>query len=130
MKRREGGLTRGERRTLAWLGAAALIGLAAALWQQQQPSRVLKEGVPAQAAEWSHALSAARQVDVNTADVAELERLPGVGPALAARIVAYRMRQGPFASVDEVARVSGIGPKTLAALAGYLTIEQGHRTNE
>lgn len=55
-------------------------------------------------------------VDLNTADVAALDSLPGVGPATATRIVEDREENGPFASVDDLARVSGIGPKKLEAL--------------
>ncbi|MDC4232816.1 ComEA family DNA-binding protein [Actinomyces sp. B33] len=49
-------------------------------------------------------------VDLNTADAAALESLDGVGPALAARIVAHREAHGPFASVGDVDDVPGIGP--------------------
>ncbi|HEX5724417.1 MAG TPA: helix-hairpin-helix domain-containing protein [Longimicrobiaceae bacterium] len=56
-------------------------------------------------------------VDLNTAGAAELERLPGVGPALAARIVEWRARNGRFRSPAELAEVPGIGPKTAERLA-------------
>lgn len=52
-------------------------------------------------------------IDINTADAATLEALPGVGPALAQRIVAYRMAHGPFATVQDLDQVSGIGEKGL-----------------
>ena len=52
-------------------------------------------------------------VDINTADAAALEALPGIGPSLAAAIVEHRRRAGPFASVDEMIEVSGIGPVKL-----------------
>jgi competence protein ComEA len=55
-------------------------------------------------------------VNVNTATAAELESLPGVGPATATAIVDERTRNGPFASVDDLERVPGIGPAKLAAL--------------
>jgi len=48
-------------------------------------------------------------VDINHADAAELEGLPGIGPSLAARVIAGR----PFATVDDLAEVRGIGPATL-----------------
>ena len=52
-------------------------------------------------------------VDINTADAAALEALPGIGPSLAAAIIEHRRRAGPFASVDELIEVSGIGPVKL-----------------
>ncbi len=52
-------------------------------------------------------------VNLNTADAAALESLPGVGPALAARIIDWRSTNGPFTSIEELLQVSGIGAKTL-----------------
>ena len=61
-------------------------------------------------------------VDLNTATAADLETLPGVGPATAAAIVDDRTRNGPFASVDDLDRVPGIGPAKLAALRDQVTV--------
>lgn len=61
-------------------------------------------------------------VDVNRATAAELEELPGVGPATAAAIVVDRERNGPFASVDELDRVPGIGPAKLDALRDLVIV--------
>jgi competence protein ComEA len=57
-----------------------------------------------------------QSVDINRADAAGLEALPGIGPSLAAAIVEDRDRFGPFASVDDMDRVSGIGPATIERL--------------
>jgi competence protein ComEA len=57
-------------------------------------------------------------VDLNTATLAELDALPRVGPAMAARIVAKR----PFRRPDDLRRVSGIGPSTLRALKPLVTV--------
>jgi competence protein ComEA len=50
-------------------------------------------------------------LNLNTADAETLQTLPGVGPALAERIVAYRWEHGPFRTAEELLRVPGIGPK-------------------
>jgi competence protein ComEA len=61
-------------------------------------------------------------VNINTADEATLETLNGVGPVLAAAIIAYRTEHGPFASVDQLDEVSGIGPATLEDLRSQVTV--------
>jgi competence protein ComEA len=63
-----------------------------------------------------------RSIDLNAADASELEMLPGIGPALAARIVEYRETTGPFTSVDELADVSGITPRLQEELAALVVI--------
>ncbi|MFL5538234.1 MAG: ComEA family DNA-binding protein [Longimicrobiaceae bacterium] len=55
-------------------------------------------------------------VDLNRASAEELQRLPGIGPALAARIVAWRTAHGPFRSPGELVQVPGIGSKTATRL--------------
>ncbi len=59
-------------------------------------------------------------IDINAASATELEQLDGVGPATAAKIVAYREQNGPFTSVDELDAVSGIGEAKLAAIRAQL----------
>lgn len=58
-------------------------------------------------------------VNINTADVEELDELPEVGPSTAQKIVDYRQANGMFRSVDELEEVSGIGPKTLEKIKPF-----------
>lgn len=62
------------------------------------------------------------RVNINTAGRAELETLPGIGPALADRIIRYREEHGPFSSVDDLVNVSGIGDKRLEDLRDLATV--------
>lgn len=62
------------------------------------------------------------RVNINTADAEALDRLPGVGPVLAARIAAYRDAHGPFASVDALDDVSGVGPAVLEKVRAAATV--------
>ncbi|MGZ3521665.1 MAG: ComEA family DNA-binding protein [Vulcanimicrobiaceae bacterium] len=62
------------------------------------------------------------RVDLNDADVAALEELPGVGPALAERIVAYRNLNGPFESLDELSDVAGMTDRRLQQVAPFLIV--------
>ncbi len=61
-------------------------------------------------------------VSLNTADLAGLDSLPGVGPVLAQRILDWRSAHGRFTSVDELGEVSGIGEKLLAQLGPLVTL--------
>ncbi len=67
--------------------------------------------------------SAGAVVNINTADAAALDALPGVGPSTAAKIVADREANGPFTSADDLGRVSGIGPKKLEALKDFIRVQ-------
>lgn len=60
-------------------------------------------------------------ININSADAALLDELPGVGPATAQAIVTYRDQHGPFASVNGLEDVPGIGPAKVAALQGLAT---------
>ncbi|HET7822071.1 MAG TPA: ComEA family DNA-binding protein [Ornithinibacter sp.] len=62
------------------------------------------------------------KVPLNTADLAALDTLPGVGPVLAQRILDWRTEHGRFTSVDELGEVSGIGEKLLAQLSPLVTL--------
>ena len=62
-------------------------------------------------------------INVNTADVYDLQRLPGIGEKRAQDIIAYREEHGPFQTVDELTNVSGIGPVILENLREYAAVE-------
>ena len=62
-------------------------------------------------------------VDLNAADSEQLDTLPGIGPALAARIVAYRDEHGPFTKVEQLSNVKGIGARTLEKLRPLLVLQ-------
>ncbi|MHC5023073.1 MAG: ComEA family DNA-binding protein [Planctomycetota bacterium] len=66
------------------------------------------------------------RVDLNAADAAELTLLPGIGPRLAARIVADRAERGRFETVDDLERVHRIGPATVRRLRRQAIVEAGH----
>jgi competence protein ComEA len=64
------------------------------------------------------------QVNLNTAGVTELEKLPGVGPAMAQRILEYRQKNGGFKKIEDLMNVRGIGEASFLKLKPQITVTQ------
>lgn len=60
------------------------------------------------------------QLDINRADAAALQTLPGIGPVMAKRIIAHRVQNGYFKSFSDLQQVKGIGPATIAKLQSHI----------
>jgi competence protein ComEA len=65
------------------------------------------------------------RLDLNRATAEELQRLPGIGPTLAAQIVRTRERRGRFSSAEDLRTVAGIGPKKFDAIRDLVTVTEG-----
>jgi competence protein ComEA len=65
---------------------------------------------------------AAAAINLNTATVAQLEGLPGIGKSTAERIVEYRTKSGPFKKVEDLMNVRGIGEKSFLKLKPLITV--------
>ena len=96
--------------------AALVLLLAAAFAISPALSRAVASSRPASA------VSTADPIDVNQASAAELSLLPGVGPSLAAAIVADRESRGAFRRPQDLDRVRGIGPAILARILPHVTV--------
>lgn len=99
-----------------------LVNLAAPLADGEQvvvPSRSSAGGATA-ASPPAAGASPAAPLDLNTATAEQLDGLPGIGPATAAKILAFRQAHGAFHSVDELDAVPGIGPSRIAQLKGLV----------
>jgi competence ComEA-like helix-hairpin-helix protein len=64
----------------------------------------------------------AAAVNLNTATAADLEKLPGIGAKVAARIVEYRQKKGPYRKIEELMNVQGIGEKSFLKLRSQITV--------
>ena len=66
------------------------------------------------------------RVDLNAATRVDFDRLPGLGPTLAQRVIDYRRANGPFSTIEDLLLVKGIGPKKLARLRDLVVIRSDH----
>ncbi len=107
-----------ERVTLAVLGLTALGGQAILMWRDAHPI----PPSPSASVRWAAQLESARRLDLNTASVIEVQRLPGIGKVLAGRILAYRVQRGRLRDVQELRRVRGIGPHRLEQIMPYVLV--------
>ena len=82
---------------------------------------------PSSAAQTASARAAAKPavvgtININTASVADLERLPGIGAKTAGRIVEYRQKNGPFKKIEELMNVRGVGEKNFLKLRTQISV--------
>jgi len=78
--------------------------------------------MPSELSAGAAALRDGEALDLNAASEAELTLLPGIGPAIAGRIVAHRDAQGPFRTVAGLEAVRGVGPRTRARIEPLVTV--------
>ena len=128
------GFTRRETAVLLFLSVGFVVGLGLRIYQQrwvplpelveekrvsQSVSEDYLDGVGEAGAEKETMNEA---ISLNKATCEELNRLPGIGPIMAERIVEYREKCGEFRSIEELVEVRGIGEKTLEKLKPYLEL--------
>ena len=68
------------------------------------------------------AIDSSGKININSADIEQLQQIPGVGPVTADKIIQYRQDNGRFSSIDDIKNVSGIGEKTFEKLKDYITV--------
>lgn len=101
------------------VGGASAPGAVA--YREVATSRPGRDSVAQRAARLARPLGRGETIDVDVAPASELARLPRIGAALAARIVAQRDEHGPFGSLQALDRVSGVGPAVLQAVRPHVT---------
>jgi len=95
-------------------------------FEPRQPSTSPNTPATDATAQTTAAKPATALIDLNTADRETLDLLPGIGPAMAERIVNDREANGPFESVDDLVRVHGIGSRTVNNIRHLVTVSTKH----
>tara|TARA_B100000315_G_C14530551_1_gene565936 strand:- start:228 stop:560 length:333 start_codon:yes stop_codon:yes gene_type:complete len=103
-------LTPQERKVLLFIGILILVGsfvkFLNKIPQSVEPSKIISQKI---------------LIDVNQDSQKDLEKLPGVGGAIAQRIISYREQSGPFLSVEDLKKVKGIGDKKIQSIKDKVT---------
>jgi len=120
--------TRRDRIAIAVIAALIIAGWSVAYLRaarRETGFRLIRDAVPvpAETAAPTGVPTADTPLDLNAADAADLELLPGIGPVRAAAIVAYRNEHGPFGRIDDLAAVHGIGAATVDRVRSIVTVE-------
>jgi len=89
--------------------------------QGENATPILPTAIPTAYSD-SGQLPGGQLVNINTAAAQQLEALPGIGPALAQRIIDYRTANGPFQSIEDITNVKGIGQHTFEQLQDQITV--------
>jgi competence protein ComEA len=89
-------------------------------------ARVDKEeaSYPSEVSDSAPGILDGEHININTAPIEDLIRLPGIGSVRAGQIVTFREVHGPFQTKEDIMQVSGIGEKTFQKLSEYITVEQ------
>jgi competence protein ComEA len=102
----------------------AALAIAPSVWRLVRPARLpLAIHATAKTAEADRLLFG-EKMDLNRADAAALEIIPGIGPSLAKRIIADRSSRGPFERIEDLERVRGIGPRTVEKIRAWAEIRK------
>lgn len=104
----------------------ALINMAASLLDGRQiyvPFKGQKTAAPSGPALDRLGTQDSGLININTAGAKDLEKLPGIGPALAQRIIDYRESKGHFTRVEDITKVSGIGPAILEKIKSKVSVD-------
>lgn len=83
----------------------------------------IQEGIDENIVEKTNISDSEKTININKANETELEKIPGIGPAMAQKIIKYREENGRFKTIDDIKNVSGIGEKKYESIKQYITVK-------
>ena len=119
-------MTKQEKLVIYFLVAMLVLGLAVKFYKAKVSRidlKVEKSDLSQEKIDIGKIIREKQIVKINTATVQDFIRLPGIGPALAERIVEYREKNGSFLAIEDLKNVSGIGDKKYDRIKDYLALE-------
>lgn len=129
------GFTKAEERVVVFLIAGFLIGSGIRFYQNRfaplpEPEKAFPVPGAADRFVVEEKNLSELPVSINTAGEEEMTRLPGIGPALARRILEYREQNGPFQKPEDLLKVQGIGSKKLEKMRARIILHQANEISE
>lgn len=109
-----------QRKAIIFIFISILVG--AILLARKEPLKVERKEPKKKRLASAQAIPA--KININTAYLPQLAKLPGIGPSLAKAIIRYRDKHGPFTTVDDLLKVPGIGPNRLDRMKGMISLKE------
>ena len=118
-------MSKQEKLVIIFLLSCAVVGLAVSFYRKARlpEIRVVPCSVREESAHLENRILSRHLVNINTSDADKLTLLPGIGPALAEKIVAYRRKNGFFLSPEDITKVSGIGETKYESIKDSIIVE-------
>jgi competence protein ComEA len=119
-------LTKDEKKIIIFLILSALVGSGINYYKKlksQVELKLIPSNLNKDTRDIDVILKESKSVNINSSDLEQLTRLPGIGPTLAKRIIEYRNTNGPFKNREDLRNVRGIGGKKFAEIKEFLTLE-------
>ena len=119
-------MSKQEKLVIIFLLLCAAVGLGISIYKKTHRPQIniVPSDIKKESASLESRILSNRIININTSNEEELTSLPGIGPALAKKIIAYREENGPFSLPEEITNVPGIGKTKYENIKDFITTEE------